>query len=273
MAIDRYAVVGTPIAHSLSPRIHAAFAEQCGQALSYEAIEIPRDDFVARLRDIQRDGFAGINVTVPFKQQAWRLCDSASELADAAGAANVLSFAADGRIRGDNTDGTGLVRDLEHNLGLDLAGRDILLLGAGGAVRGVLPPLLARAPARVSIANRTQSRAESLAQAFADRGRIEALPYGALGERRYDLIINGTSAGLDGETPPLPPAALAGDCLCYDMVYSLAADTPFVAWAKRQGASAAHDGLGMLVEQAAEAFRIWRGMRPRTDEVIRLLRG
>ncbi len=270
--VDRYAVLGNPIAHSLSPQIHAAFAAATGQALEYVALELPRDDFAAALRGLIRDGLAGANVTLPFKQEAWALCDTRSERAAAAGAVNTLVFGADGAIAGDNTDGIGLVRDLD-NLGVELARRKILILGAGGAVRGVLGPVLAEAPAEVTLANRTLARARALAADFAATGQIRVLAYKELGEQPFDLVINGTAAGLDDQVPPVPPAVIGDATVCYDMMYNTQGTTAFVDWARRQGAAAAHDGLGMLVEQAAEAFAIWRGVRPETGPVIAALRG
>ncbi len=271
--VDRYAVLGNPIAHSLSPQIHARFAAASGQAIEYVALELPRDDFTAALRALIHDGLAGANVTAPFKQEAWALCDSRSERAELAGAVNTLVFAADGAIAGDNTDGFGLVRDLRDNLGVELVRRNILVLGAGGAVRGVLGPILAEAPAGIVIANRTLARARALAEDFAETGQIRVLAYKELGEQPFDLVINGTAAGLADEIPPVPPAVIGGTTVCYDMIYNTQQATAFVDWARRQNAAAAHDGLGMLVEQAAEAFRVWRGVRPETGPVIAALRG
>ncbi|MDH3389455.1 MAG: shikimate dehydrogenase [Gammaproteobacteria bacterium] len=270
--VARYAVVGNPVAHSLSPRIHAAFAEQTGQALSYEAIEIPLPDFAKHIRELQHDGYAGLNVTVPFKREAWELCDDLSERAGLAGAVNTLSFLADGRIAGDNTDGIGLIRDLVENLKLVLATRKILVLGAGGAVRGVLGPLLAQAPGLLAIANRTPQKAVALARDFAPFGAVEAVAFEALGDECFDLIINGTAAGLNDEIPPVTDKIIAADTVCYDMMYRLGAATAFVDWGQSHGAGQAYDGLGMLVEQAAEAFRIWRQVQPSTAGIIRSLR-
>ncbi|UCH39408.1 MAG: shikimate dehydrogenase [Gammaproteobacteria bacterium] len=267
-----YAVVGNPVGHSLSPRIHASFAKQTGQALSYEAIELPLDGFVNGIRDLQQRGFAGVNVTVPFKREAWQLCDSLSHRAELAGAVNTLSFNLDGSIGGDNTDGIGLVRDLVDNLEVEINGRQLLVLGAGGAVRGVLGPLLDRSPARLILANRTAQKAEQLADDFSRYGTIGALPFDALAGQSFDLIINGTAAGLNNEIPPIPGSIVGANTACYDMMYDLSAPTAFVAWAQDQGAARAVDGLGMLVEQAAEAFSIWRGVGPDTLHVITALR-
>lgn len=271
--VDRYAVLGNPIAHSLSPQIHARFAAATGQALEYVALELPRDGFESALRALVRDGLAGANVTVPFKQQAWALCDSLSERAEIAGAVNTLAFDTGGAIAGDNTDGIGMVRDLRDNLDVEIARRRVLVLGAGGAVRGVLGPVLAESPAEVVIANRTLARARALAEDFAETGQIRVLAYKELGGEAFDLVINGTAAGLAGEVPPVSPAVIGNATVCYDMMYNTQQATAFVDWARRHEAGAAHDGLGMLVEQAAEAFRVWRGVRPETGPVIAALRG
>ncbi len=269
--LDRYAVVGNPVGHSLSPRIHASFAEQTGQALAYEAIELPLDGFAAGIADLRQRGFRGLNVTVPFKQQAFAICDRRSARADRAGAVNTLGFG-DAGIAGDNTDGVGLVRDLADNLGIQIEGREILVLGAGGAVRGVLGPLLERSPARLVLANRTPAKARSLAEDFRGMGHIEARPFDGLGDDAFDLIVNGTAAGLADDIPPIPPSLVRAGTACYDMMYDLQAPTAFVAWALEHGATRAFDGLGMLVEQAAESFSIWRGVLPDTAPVISALK-
>lgn len=268
--MDRYAVMGNPIAHSKSPQIHRLFAEQTGQALSYDKLLVPLDGFEAAVDAFQAGGGKGLNVTVPFKEQAWALADGRSERAEAAGAVNTLLFDPQGRRFGDNTDGIGLVRDLRDNHGTLLSGRRILIVGAGGAVRGLLPALRRERPERIVIANRTLSRAQALAAAFSDLP-IAAAEFADLAGERFDVVINGTSAGLDGEIPPLPATAAAG-AVCYDMLYG-DAPTPFLRWAAAQGAAQAIDGLGMLVEQAAEAFLLWRGVRPDTAPVIAALRG
>ncbi len=269
----RYAVVGNPVAHSLSPRIHAEFARQTGQALSYEAIELPLDGFASGVRDLRQRGYAGLNVTVPFKQDAWRLCDSLSQRAERAGAVNTLVLAENGGTHGDNTDGIGLVRDLTINLGLELENRRLLVLGAGGAVRGVLGPLLELRPARLTLANRTHDKAQALAADFAGLGNIDARRFETLAGPDFDLIVNGTAAGLGGELPPIAPELVGAGTVCYDMMYSLETPTAFVAWADRLGAARACDGLGMLVEQAAAAFSLWRGVEPDGAGVIAMLRG
>ena len=267
-----FGLIGDPVAHSLSPRIHAAFAEQCGDALSYEAIELPVDGFANGIAELQRSGYRGLNVTVPFKRDAWELCDRLSPRAQTAGAVNTLQLHANGEIEGDNTDGVGLVRDLTENLGVDIGGRQVLILGAGGAVRGVLEPLLALAPSGLTIANRTPERAVALARDFSGLGKIRTVAYTQLDGDGYHLIINATAAGLSNQVPPIPPAALDPAGVCYDMMYNLDAPTAFVEWALAQGVGRSHDGLGMLVEQAAEAYALWRGHRPRTGAVLSALR-
>lgn len=269
----RYAVVGNPVSHSLSPRIHARFAEQTGQAIIYEAIEIATGELASAVRELQQHGYSGLNVTVPFKQDAWAICDRRSLLADDAGAVNTLTLLPGGEIEGDNTDGIGLIRDLETNLHFTLAGANILLLGAGGAARGVIVPLLERAPGSLTIANRSAQKAVDLARDFSARGPLRAETFEALSAARFDLIINATAAGLTGELPPLPDSCIGADTQCYDMMYDLSAPTAFVDWSRTRGSAQACDGLGMLVEQAAEAFRIWRGIRPDSQDVLQMLRG
>lgn len=268
---DRYAVIGNPIAHSKSPLIHAAFARQTGQDLEYGRILAESDGFADAVRRFFATGGRGLNVTLPFKEEAWRLVDERSPGAETAGAVNTLIALPDGRLRGDNTDGLGLVRDLAENHGFDFRGRRVLLLGAGGAVRGVLRPLLETGLKELVIANRTAGRAIALAAAVANLGAVRGGGYADLGDQGFDLIVNGTSAGLAGEVPPLPPQCLAAGGWVYDMLYG-DAPTPFCRWAIVQGAGQALDGLGMLVEQAAESFRLWRGVTPLTAPVIALLR-
>ncbi|SEK21099.1 shikimate dehydrogenase [Atopomonas hussainii] len=269
--LDQYGVFGNPIGHSKSPLIHRLFAEQTGQTMSYEALLAPLDGFADFARDFFARGGRGANVTVPFKEQAFALVNQLSERAERAGAVNTLCRHADGKLLGDNTDGVGLVRDLTVNAGWSLADQRILLLGAGGAVRGVLQPLLAHKPRELVIANRTLSKAETLAQHFADLGPVLASEFAWL-QQPFDLIINGTSASLAGELPPLPAAVIKpGHTRCYDMMYS-AEPTAFNRWASDLGAAACMDGLGMLVEQAAEAFLLWRGVRPDSAPVLAELR-
>lgn len=267
-----YAVVGNPVSHSLSPRIHSSFASQTGQFLDYEAIELPVDGFAAGIRDLQDQGYCGANVTVPFKREAWALCGSLSGRAEQAGAVNTLSFNPDGSISGDNTDGLGLTRDLVDNLQIEIAQRSILVLGAGGAVRGVLGPILQHAPADLTIANRSPEKAESLAIDFAGQGNITALAFDALDGKNFDLVINGTAAGLGNEVPAIPSSVVNATTACYDMMYNIEKATAFVDWARARGASRSFDGLGMLVEQAAAAFEIWRGVKPDSAAVIESLR-
>ncbi|RFA31149.1 shikimate dehydrogenase [Alkalilimnicola ehrlichii] len=267
---DRYAVMGNPVAHSKSPQIHQLFAEQTGQALSYEKILVPLGEFQQALEAFRDSGGKGLNITVPFKQDAREVAHSVSERARAGGAVNTLLFESNGRIFGDNTDGTGLVRDLRNNHAVHLAGKRILILGAGGAVRGVLPALLGELPESITIANRTETKAIELAALFNAKLPVKGCGYDALGER-FDIVINGTSAGLTGELPPLPHTLLREGASCYDMVYG---DIPtvFQQWALEHDAALALDGLGMLVEQAAESFFIWRGISPDTAPVIEVLR-
>jgi shikimate dehydrogenase len=268
--MDRYAVFGNPIGHSKSPLIHRLFAEQTGQALSYEALLAPLDDFAGFVRGFFAEGL-GANVTLPFKEQAFQLADQLSARAQRAGAVNTLKKLADGRLLGDNTDGAGLLRDLGVNAGFSLAGKRILLLGAGGAVRGVLEPFLGERPKALVVANRSVAKAEALAAEFADLGPIVASAFDWL-EAPVDLIVNGTSASLAGELPPIAASLVErGHTLCYDMMYSRQ-PTAFCQWASEQGARAALDGLGMLVEQAAEAFLLWRGVRPDSAPVLAELR-
>ncbi|MDO8959398.1 MAG: shikimate dehydrogenase [Rhodocyclaceae bacterium] len=268
---DRYAVFGNPIAHSQSPRIHALFAAQSGQDMCYEALLAPLDGFVAAVAAFVRDGGKGANVTVPFKEAAFRLATRLTPRAQAAGAVNTLSFA-DNTVSGDNTDGAGLVRDLKANLGCDIAGKRILLLGAGGAARGVILPLLQEQPAALAIANRTEEKAVRLAREFSGNTQLmpEAGGFARLAGQEFDLIINATSTGLSATALPLPPQLFAPGALAYEMVYGR--ETPFMRQAREAGARVA-DGLGMLVEQAAEAFFGWRGVRPATAPVLAVLKG
>lgn len=268
---DQYAVIGSPIGHSLSPRIHALFAEQCGQDLEYTAVEVKPEEFFSSVNELVDRGFKGLNVTVPLKEQAWDAADRCNTAADRAKAVNTLTIEADGRRTGANTDGIGLLRDLKDNHGLDPSGRRILILGAGGAVRGVLMPLLKTRPRGVVLANRTVDKAKVLADEFSDLGRIKACGFSeSADDGPFDLIINGTSTGLSGTLPPLPEGILAEGGATYDMVYA-AEPTVFVRWGRECGAATALDGLGMLVEQAAESFSIWRGVRPDTAPVIATL--
>ncbi|MBJ2249660.1 shikimate dehydrogenase [Pseudomonas sp. MF6784] len=268
--MDRYVVFGNPIGHSKSPLIHRLFAEQTGQALDYNTLLAPLEDFTGCAREFFLQG-RGANVTVPFKEEAYRLANALTERAQRAGAVNTLSKLADGSLLGDNTDGAGLVRDLTVNAGLSLAGKRILLLGAGGAVRGALEPLLAQQPASLVIANRTVEKAERLAELFDDLGPVSASGFDWLSEP-VDLIINATSASLSGDVPPIAGSLVEpGKTFCYDMMYAKE-PTAFCRWATEHGAAMAMDGLGMLVEQAAEAFYLWRGVRPDSAPVLAELR-
>ena len=267
---DRYAVIGNPIAHSKSPLIHAEFARQTGQDMGYGRILSNPDGFAADVRRFFDAGGRGMNVTVPFKEQAWEMADERSPRAESAGAVNTLILLPDGRLRGDNTDGAGLVRDLAENQGFDFRGKRVLLLGAGGASRGVLGPLLETGLATLVIANRTASKALELAAAAAD-DRVSGCGLDHLAGRRFDLIVNATSAGLAGGVPAIPPDCLAPGGWAYDMLYG-DEPTAFQRWSGEHGAARSLDGLGMLVEQAAESFFLWRGVRPLTAPVIALLR-
>lgn len=267
---DRYCVIGNPVAHSRSPAIHARFAAQCHQDLSYEAILVPLDGFAAAVGDFAAAGGKGANVTLPFKEEAFGLCSRRSARAERAGAVNTLAFGRN-EIFGDNTDGAGLVRDIEVNLGFPLAGRRVLLLGAGGAARGVIAPLLERQPAGLSVANRSGDKAETLAGQFSDLATVNAGNFAKTASRTFDVVINATSASLSGATLPLPAGIFASGSLAYDMMYGKG-ETPFLALAREQGAARLADGLGMLVEQAAEAFFVWRGVRPDSAQVLAELR-
>ena len=261
--------MGNPIAHSLSPRIHQAFARQTGQSLDYQAVLVPEDAFAETLTAFQEAGGKGANITLPFKEVAWRTVTVRTARAERAGAVNTVWFEA-ATIYGDNTDGIGLVRDLRDNLGCELNGKRVLILGAGGAVRGVIEPLFDAGVADIVIANRTPAKAEVIATQFADRGLIRAEAYDDL-EAAFPIIINGTSLSLQQELPPLGDGVLAEGGWVYDMMYQRE-PTCFMHWAAEHGAERTADGLGMLVEQAAEAFAIWRGVRPETTPVINMLR-
>jgi len=267
---DRYAVFGHPIGHSQSPRIHALFAAQTGHSIIYTAEDVPADDFREALGRFVAQGGRGLNCTVPLKELAFLVADAKSERAERAKAANTLVIGEDGALFADNTDGAGLLRDLTANLGIPVAGRDILLLGAGGASRGILQPLLAERPRRLVIANRTPGKAQALAEEFAGLGEIVPCGFDGLAGKRFDLILNATAASLSGDLPPLPEGILGTDGACYDLAYGKQ-PTAFVRWGKSHGAALSVDGIGMLVEQAAEAYYLWRGVYPQTQPVIDLL--
>ncbi|MDR2878272.1 MAG: shikimate dehydrogenase [Chromatiales bacterium] len=267
---DRYAVMGNPVSHSLSPRIHTEFARRARQRLEYTAIQVDEGGFAQAVGNFQGAGGKGLNITVPFKQPAFALAERLSERAERARAVNTLRFDA-GTIYGDNTDGAGLVRDLCVNLGLNITGRRVLLLGAGGAARGAIAPLLDLHPATLVVANRHVDRARELRSDFARADALRAGGFDDLEGEAFDLLINATSASLHGEALKLPASLLASGAWCYDMMYA-AEPTPFLKWAAVYGAAGTSDGLGMLVEQAAESFAWWRGVRPDTSGMVRSLR-
>lgn len=266
--IDRYGVMGYPVSHSRSPVIHRLFALQTNQHIQYELLQVAPDKLETAVRQFQRTGGKGLNITVPHKSEVARLCDQLSEPASTAGAVNTLSFR-EGEIHGDNTDGIGLLRDLAINQGITLDGANILILGAGGATRGIVGPLLEMQPSSLRIANRTIDKAQALADHFSHSGPVSACRFNMVPVTDdYDLIINATSAGVRGETPPYPDAALSERTFCYDLSYGLK-PTPFSVWAREHGAARSVMGWGMLVEQAAESFHIWRGVRPDTAPVLK----
>ncbi|MCO4836855.1 MAG: shikimate dehydrogenase [Oceanospirillaceae bacterium] len=268
--IDQYRVFGNPIHQSKSPNIHKQFAKAVHQHINYQAKLVAEGEFEDTVKAFFAQGGKGLNITVPFKQRAFAMAKVLSPAAKKAEAANTLYLNAQGQLVADNTDGMGLVRDICHNLKGQLATKRILVLGAGGAVRGVLQPILAQLPAQVIIANRTYSKACDLAELFTDIGPIQATPMAQL-SGSFDWIINGTSASLAGDLPPLPQGLITNTSRCYDMMYS-AQTTVFNQWALKQGAQQADDGLGMLVEQAAQSFNLWRGVLPPTDGVLLALR-
>ena len=267
--MDRYAVIGNPVDHSLSPAIHAAFARATGQAMEYSKLLVPIGEFVTYARRFFDAGGRGANVTLPFKMDAFEWADDRSERAKIAGAANFLQLR-DGKIHADNTDGAGLVTDLMRNHGVRLDRASILVLGAGGATRGIIAPLLAQGPERLVIANRTASRAEELAPRFRGAVEVEGVALDAIPRARYDLVLNATSTSTHGETLELPEHALPPGAFAYDLAYGAGARA-FVERARAAGMKAS-DGLGMLVEQAAESFEMWRGVRPETAPVMAELR-
>ncbi len=264
---DRYAVIGHPVAHSRSPMIHALFARETGENMTYEALDVEPADFEVAVRGFGAAGGRGLNITVPHKQAAFELANQLSDAARRARAVNTISFLPGGTIRGDNTDGVGFMRDLTRNHGQEVAEKKILILGAGGATRGILGPILEAAPAAVLIANRTPERAAELVVEYMSDVPLSACRFGDLENKdRADLVINATSAGIRGESPPFPPGCIGAESFCYDLAYGLNG-TPFVDWAREHGAGQAVQGWGMLVEQAAESFQIWRGKRPDTQKL------
>lgn len=267
---DKYAVLGNPIAHSKSPVIHHAFAAQTAQDIKYEKVLAPLDAFKSTVEALIARGFKGANVTVPFKAEAFALADKLTARAQDAGAVNTLLFTDDGII-GDNTDGVGLVRDIEHNLGVSIAGKRVLLIGAGGAADGVLYPILAQRPSLLVIANRSMDKALKMVEKVETRGdflfvSVNAHAFDELTGQSFDIVINATSTGISDTQLPLPDGLFAPNALAYDMMYGK--ETPFICYAKAQGAGKVVGGLGMLIEQAAEAFYLWRGVRPNTAPVI-----
>jgi len=272
---DEYAVMGNPIAHSKSPAIHAAFAEQTGQSIRYRAIQVDPGGFDQAVGNFFAAGGKGLNITVPFKQEAWKLANQLSGRARSAGAVNTLKPEENGQLYGDNTDGVGLVCDLKNNLTVTLAAKRILLIGAGGAARGVLSPLLDEKPATLVIANRTSSKARELADQINESqntpGLLKGVGFNELGDTAFDIVINATAASLEGDLPPLPESCITNADIAYDMMYGKE-PTPFLIWAQQNGAQQISDGLGMLVEQAAESFFIWRNVKPDTGPVIKQIR-
>ncbi len=267
---ERYAVFGNPIKHSKSPQIHQLFAEQTGQDMVYTKELVAEDQFTQAASAFFSEQGKGLNITVPFKLDAYHFAGQLSIRARQAGAVNTLILQSDGSVLGENTDGIGLVRDLKQNLHWLIKGKKVLMLGAGGAVRGVLGPLLKEEPAELCIANRTVEKAQLLAKSFSENGKIHACGFGELQSNVFDLVINGTSASLSQDLPPLPDQLLTTGACCYDMMYG-AEKTVFLQWAEQRGAAVA-DGLGMLVEQATESFFLWRGLQPETAPVIDAIR-
>jgi shikimate dehydrogenase len=273
VSIDHYAVIGNPIAHSKSPMIHEAFARNTGQQLEYGRVLAPLDAFADTVEAMRMNGFKGANVTVPFKLEAFQLANKLTERAHDAGAVNTLIFSDEG-ITGDNTDGAGIVRDIEQNLQIPIAGKRVLLIGAGGAAEGVLHPILACSPALLVITNRTLDKALSMVKKVEEQGEyrfisVNAYAFDDLHGQEFDIVINATSTGLTDTLLPLPASIFSSQALAYDMMYGR--ETPFMAFARQQNAQVA-DGLGMLVEQAAEAFYVWRGVRPETESVMQHIR-
>jgi shikimate dehydrogenase len=268
---ERYAVIGNPVSHSKSPQIHAEFARQTGQDIVYVRLPAPLRGFRTEVDRFIAHGGRGLNVTVPFKQDALAACNTVSERGKFAQAVNTLVFE-NGRIHGENTDGAGLLHDLEKNLRVGLPGRRVLVLGAGGAARGIMMPLIARGARMVVVANRDVTKAQAFEERFGLFGNVRARGYDELNGMAFDLIINATSASLQGAVPPVPNSIFAQDCVVYDMVYAAGGRTPFLDRARECGVLQTSDGMGMLVEQAAESFFIWRGVRPDTAPVLAMLK-
>jgi len=268
---DQYGVVGHPVAHSWSPFIHGMFARQTGESLVYRLHDVTPDDFRSYVLAFFERGGRGLNVTVPHKVAAADLANELTPRAERAGAVNTLMLKRDNRLLGDNTDGAGLVHDLRDNLSVQLGGGRVLIVGAGGATRGVVAPLLVLQPAELVVANRTAERAHAFAAAFTDLGPVRGCGFESIGDDSYDVVINATSASLSGEIPAIPASVIHADTVCYDMAYSRS-ETPFLKWARERGCTRPLQGWGMLVEQAAESFQLWRGVRPQTAPVLAALR-
>jgi len=268
--VDHYAVMGNPISHSKSPIIHRLFAQQTHQSVDYQAIQVDDGGFTQAVGNFFANGGKGLNITVPFKLQAYELAEQLSKRAELAKAVNTLWQDKDGKLIGDNTDGIGLITDLKQNHGIALQQQSVLLIGAGGAARGVIPSLIDSGIASLHIANRTSQRAFDLLDAFSELMPITASDFVSLPSQRFDLVINASAASLEGETPPLPSSCIDANSCCYDLMYAAQA-TPFLQWAQAHGVSHCYDGLGMLVEQAAESFYLWRNKRPSTEPVIKHL--
>lgn len=268
--MDRYGIMGNPIQHSKSPIIHRLFAEQTGQQIQYSPMLVDLNGLAEALEQFQAEGGKGVNITLPFKHRAFTLVDAMTERAQKAEAINTIKFNEDGTRFGDNTDGIGLIKDLKVNQGFTIKNTRVLILGAGGAVRGILDAILTEKPKEVVITNRTESKADALAEDFADAGNVQACPLDLLENNSFDLVINGTSASLQGEMLDLPGSILKEGALCYDMVYGRGM-TPFLRWAKEQGSEYCLTGIGMLVEQAAESFALWRNVKPNTKPVLAAL--
>lgn len=268
---DNYCLAGNPVSHSKSPLIHSAFAEQTNQNLYFQLVCVELDGFSVFLDEFRSQGGRGMNITLPFKEEAWQLADRLTQRAGTARAVNTIKIEEQGDCVGDNTDGAGLVNDLEQNHHIVINGAKLLIMGAGGAARGIIGPLLSGNPQHIVIANRTVKKAQALAESFGAGDNITACGYSDLSGRTFDLVINATSASLQGEVPEMPDGILAAGASCYDLMYA-DKDTAFVSWAKQMGAVKSLDGMGMLVEQAAESFYLWRGVRPDTKPVMEMLR-
>jgi len=269
--VNKYAVIGNPIKHSKSPQIHHAFSLQEKVTIDYQRILAEDNNFTSSIDDFFSSGGLGLNVTVPFKIVAFRQCQQLNEYAQAAGAVNTISFDSDIGWIGANTDGIGLLTDLKKNLNLQLSNKNILILGAGGATRGILLPLLKEQPACILVANRTLEKASELVDTFSTQGNIECCGYQNIDTQEFDLIINATSASLNNEVPPIPDKTVGTETVCYDLAYS-DKPTAFINWSTKLNAKRSIDGMGMLIEQAAESYYIWRGFRPETKQVFELLR-